>query len=295
MSQLAGAVIQHYPDCIISRDVRLLVPLLATRRKGRAVPWLHEYRGKFIEHYVFRKVSCLLATNSAIATDVQRHARNVPAFITGNPVFEERVIYGRRTTKEVARRMLGLNHARPFIVYTGKLYPGMRELEYLLDAAKNLPDCEFLMTGGQPPAVRSIQAEIAIRGIQNVALIGFLQGAEETRLYQQAADILVSYYSIHDHPFARHNLPNKLAEYMTTGNPVIVADFPAVRDLATGENAVLVAPDDADALIEALRNLLRDPRRGSRLGARAQTVVQEHSFERVAEHLTRFLASSTTN
>jgi glycosyltransferase involved in cell wall biosynthesis len=123
----------------------------------------------------------------------------------------------------------------------------------------------------------------------NVTLTGFLYRPETTRYYQQAANVLVSYYSARDHPYAQHNLPNKLAEYMSTGNPAVVADFSAVRDIATPDTAVLVEPDKPAALVDAIARIVSQPAAFSERAQRARALIRERTFERVAGELVDFL------
>jgi glycosyltransferase involved in cell wall biosynthesis len=179
----------------------------------------------------------------------------------------------------------------PLIVYTGKVYVGMKEIEHLVYAAQHLPHCRFLMTGGQPAAIIELQFDLQTRGIDNVRLTGFLENPEITQLYQQAADVLVSYYSAQDHPYARHNLPNKLAEYMSTGNPVVVADFPAVHDWATAETAALVEPDNPAALVETILRLLEDRGRAAQMADSARRLAERRSFQQVASEVSAFLVA----
>jgi glycosyltransferase involved in cell wall biosynthesis len=277
---------------VISRDVRLLAPYLAASRLPSkelvAVPWLHEFRDRALERWACRHARCVLATNSAILRSLE--ARGVdPAstFVTGNPVPERRVAFGRSCSRREARARVALDGNRPIVAYTGKLYSGMRELDYLLEAAQRLPQHLFVLTGGQPPVITRLKQSLATRDIRNVHLVGLLERPEEVRFYQQAADVLVSYYSVADHPYADHNLPNKLAEYMTTGNPIVAADFPAIRDLLSDRNAVLVPPDQPDRLVEGLASAIGD---GSERSLRARDEIAVHTSEAVCARLGEFLS-----
>lgn len=292
LRQLRDAAARAAADWVLSRDLRLLLPQHVFARRGRAVPWLHEYRGESWERHLCRRSPCLLATNSAIVEAVHRDAPLLPAYVTGNPISRERLSFAQSTGKEEARRALGIENDGPLIVYTGKIYRGMTEVEYLLYAASRLTRYRFLMTGGQPAAVEQIQGQLDRQGIRNVSLTGFLEKPELTRLYQQAADVLVSYYSTRDHVLAAHNLPNKLAEYMATGNPVVVADFLAVRDLATEDTAVLVDPDNPDALVRGILRAVEDPEDAAARAARALALVRNRTFERVATEILDFLTGS---
>jgi glycosyltransferase involved in cell wall biosynthesis len=279
---------------VISRDPKLLLPYVAATFTGArdflTAPWLHEFRDRRLERLACSRSTCVLATNSAILNDLSsRGISNPRTFVTGNAVPRERVEFGRTCSRADARGRLGLDLNRPVIAYTGKLYLGMRELEYLLAAASRLPDWLFLFTGGQPPVIERLQERTRETATTNVRFAGLLSKPEETRFYQQAADVLVAYYSVEDHPYAHHNLPNKLAEYMTTGNVIVAADFPPVRDLLNPENAMLVKPDDVDALTDALSFAVRSKDESAALADRAQRDVAARTTESVGADLSGFL------
>jgi glycosyltransferase involved in cell wall biosynthesis len=202
---------------------------------------------------------------------------------------EERMAFALQTTRVSSRKTLGIKTAAPLVVYTGKIYPGMAELSYLLEAAARLRECHFVLTGGQPAAIQAIQVDLGKRDISNVTLTGFLERPEAIRYYQQAADVLVSYYSARDHPYAHHNLPNKLAEYMSTGNPTVVADFGAVRDIARPATAVLVEPDKPAALADAIARVVSQPAAFRERAQRARALMRQRTYERVAAELVDFL------
>lgn len=70
--------------------------------------------------------------------------------------------------------------------------------------------------------------------------------------------------------------PLKLHEYMAAGLAVIAPDQPNLREvLVHGENALLVTPDDGDALLEALRRLVQDEELRARLGEGASRTIVE--------------------
>jgi glycosyltransferase involved in cell wall biosynthesis len=168
----------------------------------------------------------------------------------------------------------------------------MRELDYLLNAAARISECLFLFTGGQPHVIEELTRQLSERGISNVRFAGMLKEPEETRFYQQAADVLVTYYSTRDHPYAHHNLPGKVPEYMVTGNPIVSADFPAVRDLLNPGNAILVEPDDGEALVGALFRAVREGERSAALGAQAQRDVATRTTESLGSELGKFLVGA---
>lgn len=290
------AVKRDRPDIVISDGIRLVLPYVAAARarvrRLVTAPWMHEFRNTRLERVVCSNATCVLATNEEILRDMGRSGVSMPpSFVTGNPVPRERIEFGREHAKAEARRRLGLDPERPVVAYTGKLYTGMRELGYLIEAATRLPEALFVLTGGQPAVIERLEADLARAGVTNLQPAGLLPNPEEIRYYQQAADVLVTYYSREDLPFAAHYIPSKLAEYMTTGNTIVAADYPAVRDLLHPGNAILVKPDDPTALAEALRLALSDRAPASSLGRQAQRDIASRSSETIASDLVSFLAS----
>jgi glycosyltransferase involved in cell wall biosynthesis len=58
---------------------------------------------------------------------------------------------------------------------------------------------------------------------------------------------------------AQRVIPNKVFQALASGTPVVTADTPAARELLRdGESALLVPPDDPEALADALRRLAAD-------------------------------------
>ena len=73
--------------------------------------------------------------------------------------------------------------------------------------------------------------------------------------------------------------PLKLVEYMAAARAVVAPDQPNLREVLThGENALLVPPDDPDALLGAIARLVGDPDLRARLGAAAARTVAERDL-----------------
>nr|WP_255523741.1 glycosyltransferase family 4 protein [Terrabacter sp. MAHUQ-38] len=67
--------------------------------------------------------------------------------------------------------------------------------------------------------------------------------------------------------------PLKPVEAMALGRPVVVTDLPPLCEVVDHDRGVVVPPDDAALLAQALRALVDDPDRRARLGARARDHV----------------------
>jgi glycosyltransferase involved in cell wall biosynthesis len=70
--------------------------------------------------------------------------------------------------------------------------------------------------------------------------------------------------------------PTKLGEYLASGRPTVVTVTSDIAEyLADGESALLIPPDDTDAVTAALRRALSDPERAARIGAAGHRVAVE--------------------
>ncbi len=81
---------------------------------------------------------------------------------------------------------------------------------------------------------------------------------------------------------ARRVIPNKAFQAMACGTPLVTADTPAARELLRDdESALLVPPDDAEALAAALRRLASEPGLSERLSAGGLAAYRAHASEQV--------------
>jgi glycosyltransferase involved in cell wall biosynthesis len=81
----------------------------------------------------------------------------------------------------------------------------------------------------------------------------------------------------------RDGIPNVLVEAMACGLPVVSTTVAGIPELVRhGENGLMVAPRDVDALADALATLLGDQSRRERMGADARATVVAHFDLRAA-------------
>jgi len=89
-------------------------------------------------------------------------------------------------------------------------------------------------------------------------------------------------------PSRREGLPKSLLEAAACGRALIATDVPGCREIVrNGINGLLVPPDDAGALANAIESLMRDSAMRARFAGASRTIaVSEYSNERVAAEIT---------
>jgi len=76
-------------------------------------------------------------------------------------------------------------------------------------------------------------------------------------------------------PSRREGLPKSLLEAAACGRPMVATDVPGCREIArAGVNAILVPPDDAAALANAIAQLAADPQLRQDFGAAGRRLVE---------------------
>lgn len=273
---------------ILSRDAKSLIPAILIRKltgkllKTKIIFVAAEVKDKPIYKWVVRNSDGVFAgvttTRNAIMKLVPLPKEKFILSLAPVPV------YSNDCTKEQARKNIGYTDTSPLIVYTGKLGLDVLELKFILKAAKRLPGYKFLFTGGRESAVEKVKDYCKELGVTNVIFTGFFNDSTAVRNYQLAGDILVSYYTSNDH-LIEFNYPQKINEYMSTGNPIITPDFPATQDVLNNKNVFFVAPDSEIALADGIKYLVDNPEAGLKLADQAKEDIKSLTFDSKTKEL----------
>jgi len=172
--------------------------------------------------------------------------------------------------------------------YTGHLYPG-RGAQLILDIAARIPEITFIFVGGEPDDLEHFRALSKTCGLENVILTGFISNADLPR-YQVACDILLMPYqkrvaASSGGDIARFLSPMKVFEYLACGRVILSSDLPVLREVLNEKNAILLAPGNVDAWVEAIRGVQAEPQKWQALADQAQQDAQVYSWESRAARL----------
>lgn len=219
---------------------------------------------------------------AACSEGVRDHliAQGVPASvirILHNAVPGER--YADLPGRAAMRADLGLSPQGPVLCHVAHLSP-RKGHRYLLKAVARLrerwPELVCLLVG-EGPERAALEGEARNLGVADaVRLLGY---REDAPAVMQAADLVVL-------PSVwKEGLPVVLVEAAFVGRPVVASDAPGIREVVVdGETGVLVPPENADLLAEALAGLLADPGLAGRMGAAAKERARRlFTVERMAE------------
>jgi glycosyltransferase involved in cell wall biosynthesis len=177
--------------------------------------------------------------------------------------------------------------------YAGHLYP-WKGVDTFIEALALAPGLCGRIVGGHPGEadLGRLRALTAARGLGDCVEFTGMVPPHEVARWLRASDVLVLPNRATD-VSARYTSPLKLFEYLAAGRPIVASDLPALREvLHDGENALLVPPDDAQALSAALQRVTADRPLAVRLARRAFEDAQAYSWGRRAERLESVLAAA---
>ncbi len=245
---------------VVSRETIPLVPILLLKKifgklfPARVVIQLHELKKGWLHRWVYKQCSGLMP-NVPIAKKILNERDHIPVekmLVMNAPMVD---FHATDCTKDEARKKINYHSTIPLVVYTGKIGMKVAELDYILEAALQLPQCHFIFTGGKDAVVKHFRTFCDQHGMKNTTFTGFFNEVNDVRYYQLAADVLVSYYTTKDHR-VEFNYPQKLQEYLSTGNAIVTPDFQATREVINNSNAFFVEPDNPVALASVITEVI---------------------------------------
>ncbi|MBI4049952.1 MAG: glycosyltransferase [Candidatus Doudnabacteria bacterium] len=200
---------------------------------------------------------------------------------------------------------MGLPQDKKIVMYTGHVYE-WKGADVLLEAARlsslrapakqsqsgeiassteaprNDQDMLFIFVGGTDWDMQRFRP--LAEGLANVLLLG-QKPHDLIPKYLGAADILVLPNSGKSDISKYYTSPLKMFEYMAAGKPIVASDLPAIREVLNENNAVLVRPDDPQALAQGIKRILENPDLGTKLANQARLDVASYNWPARAQKI----------
>jgi glycosyltransferase involved in cell wall biosynthesis len=185
------------------------------------------------------------------------------------------------TARARARAELGVRDETFLVAYTGSLRPH-KGIETVIAAARLRPEYRFVTVGGDVADIVAWRADAATAS--NLAMLPFVPNSA-LPAYLAAADACLVPNSAADRT-AGWTFSLKFYEYLASARPVVASDIPSLRAATEdGDLALLVPPDDPQAVAAALDLLHRDPALAVRLGERGRRRMAEQTWQHRARRV----------
>ena len=194
-----------------------------------------------------------------------------------------------RISKHEARKKLNLPEEKFLLIYTGKVYYGYKEIEYYIKLSEFIDSSmKIIIVGGRRDQVDKFRAITSSN--KNIEFVSFVSPSE-VFYYQFAADVLLLYYP-EGFDINEYRSPGKLFEYMASGNPIIIADYPVLHEIVEhNESAYFVKKDDPVALLQSVLKLKENKSLRETLAVNALKRVEMFTWEKRAKQIVNFAES----
>jgi glycosyltransferase involved in cell wall biosynthesis len=300
------AALANRRGCILTRDLGVADAVAALPRRLRP-SLVYESHG-FAP--VFAQTLPELVSGSAAEGDpkvrrlVRRERRvwrDADGYITTTAVLsaELREQFGSRPDVETIPNGVRLAEVRelprsggadqPLAAYTGHLYP-WKGVDVFIRALGRLPNLRGLVVGGFPGEPDLDRARALARDLGLADRLRFTGQVEPSRVASLVGEATMLVLPTVATASARYTSPLKLFEYFAAGKPVVASDLPPIREIVRdGENGLLFAAGDPDALAASMQRLLDDHALAASIGRSAFAEAEQYSWRRRAERLEIFL------
>ena len=180
------------PLVFYTKNYAPALTLLALRRRRRLLVLFeaHTTPRNILHRFILRRVDGVITNSRALASDLRMHSYAPNVLPTHQGVDIARYdVFG---DKSALRERLDLPTDRAIAVYTGKIYAGYKEIEYILEAAASVEckDIFFVLVGGRDDHIAGWRRELDTRGLPNAVFTGFI-APSDVHDYQLAADVLL--------------------------------------------------------------------------------------------------------
>ena len=182
----------------------------------------------------------------------------------------------------------------PVIGYVGSLVTMDRlekGVDLLLRAAANLKKKKehvFVFIVGGPELWTKKYRKLALSlGLTDHDFL--IHGPVQSKLVSdaiKACDICVYPAPDSKHPyFVRDTSPLKLFEYLASGQPILCADIPPVRDIVTKDSVRFFHPGSVSSLIGGIREMVEHPKESKERAKNGAKIVKNHTWEKRMERI----------
>lgn len=188
-----------------------------------------------------------------------------------------------KETKEECRKKLGLPLDKKIILYTGHFF-SWKGTDVLAQASQYLPEeAEVYFVGGMKKDIE----EFKIKNSKlNLKIMGHRLHSE-IAYWQKAADVLVLPNTAKEDISKYWTSPMKMLEYMTSKRPIVASDLPSIREVLNENNAVLVEPDNPEALANSIKKVLQNKELANKISSQAFQDIQQYTWQKRAENIIR--------
>jgi len=186
-------------------------------------------------------------------------------------------LFSNLPDKNILREELDIDKNKKVIMYVGSFYK-WKGIDILIEVARMRPEYNFIIVGGGN--IDDLP--------NNVILIGSKKHSEIPK-WMKSADVLVLPNSGKEGISRFYTSPLKMFEYMASGVPIVASDLPSMREVLNEDMAVLVEPDEVEALEKGIKKIIENNNLAEMTAKKAKEEVEKYSWCNRADRILEFI------
>ena len=260
----------------------------------RVVYECHEPHSPLTDGVVFRKANALIFVTKKSQQEV--HARfktNIPSACIPNAFDPSDFIEARDTDTNTLRKNLSLPKDKTLVGYIGRFHALGEDkgIEIGLSALSRIHDDRviFCFVGGTEKEIDIYTKRAEELGVEKrVIFVPFMRDGRRLAHYTQAMDVLM-YAPPPTKFFMEETSPMKLYEYMGAERPIVLSDFPSLREILDDTSAFFFSPNTPEALAHSIDTVLSDSREAQKRARCASERVRGNTWVRRVKEFLAFI------
>jgi glycosyltransferase involved in cell wall biosynthesis len=234
-----------------------------------------------LEDHALRHSAAVITVCDSLTRAVRARVPGARVFQVEDPPLVDGAALASPDEAARLRGALGLA-AAPVVLYSGNFEP-YQGVDLLAEAARSVPEAQFLFMGGEPGDVARLAARAAAAGAR--CFFAGKRPVSELPLFLAAADVLVSPRR------TGGNTPFKVYTYLASGKPLVATRIATHTQLLDDSLAFLTEPT-AEGLAAGVRRALAEPEEARARAQRARRLVEkDYSPARFEDKVRRAYAS----
>lgn len=202
-------------------------------------------------------------------------------------------MFNIKQSRGECRRRLNLPQNQKIVLYTGHLYQWKGSTTLLQAAWKSetrnpKPKILFVFVGGTKEDVKGFRFQTSHFSLRNILVMEH-RPYGEIPLWLKAADVLVLPNSEKAEISKFWTSPLKVFEYMASNRPIVASDLPSIREVLGQKNAILVPPDNPEALAQAIKKILDNYKVAFEVATQAFKDVRNYTWEKRIQRISKFI------
>jgi len=239
----------------------------------------------FIHRKIWNKAKHLVVLTSFIKDElISERINEEKVLVSPDGVNLER--FTLNIDRAEARKKVGLPMDKKIILYSGSFYSyDWKGVDILLEVSKYLSgDCLVVLVGEYENKLAEMKDKYKSG---KIILLGQKSYAEVPD-YLKSADVLVLPNKKGDAVSEKYTSPLKLFEYMASGTPIVASNLPSIKEILNENNAVLVEPNNPEALAFGIKRVLKDGEFSAKILKQALKDVQNYTWDKRARTILNF-------